>query len=125
MIAELACRLSPLNLRHADVSAMMLINANPDLTASALGRKLDIQRANMVPLLGRLEKADLLYREPLDGKSHALHLTERGRVVLAEAMVIITQFEHDLVSRIPAQHRPHFKPAVDSLWQNKVETPSQ
>ncbi len=116
MIAELAERLSVLGLRHTEASAMILINANTDLTASALGRMLDIQRANMVPLLGRLEAAGLVHRVPLDGKSHALHLTDAGNAKLTEALAIIHAFEAELIARIPAAHRQHFKPALDALW---------
>ena len=55
--AELAERLAPLGLRQVDASVMILIEANLDVTASALGRALDIQRANMVPLLKRLTRS--------------------------------------------------------------------
>lgn len=117
MVTELATRLAAINLRHTEASVLILVNANSDLTASALGRMLDIQRANMVPLLGRLEGAGLLYKEPLDGKSHALLLTDAGRAKLSEAMVIIAQFESELIARVPDAHRDHLKPALDALWQ--------
>ena len=117
MVAELSARLATIDLRHTDASVLILVNANSDLTASALGRKLDIQRANMVPLLGRLEAAGLLYKEPLDRKSHALLLTDAGRAKFQEAMAIIIAFETELVARVPAAHRDHLKPALDALWQ--------
>ncbi len=118
MIAELAGRLSEIGLRHTDASALLLIEANEDVTASALGRMLDIQRANMVPLVGRLEAAGLIEREPIDGKSHSLRLTARGHARLAEARAIIDQFEGELLGRIPAEHRAHLLPALNALWIN-------
>ncbi len=118
MIAELSARLAAIDLRHTEASVLILVNANNDLTASALGRKLDIQRANMVPLLARLEAAGLLYKEPLDGKSHALLLTDTGKAKLKAAMAIITSFEGDLIARVPEQHRPHLQAALNALWQN-------
>lgn len=118
MMAEFGARLEPLQLRIADVSAMLVIAANADVTASQLGRMLDIQRANMVPLLNRLEAAGLLTRRPLDGKSHSLHLTPAGDARLAEARKAIETFETSLVGRIPAEHRDHFKPALDALWRD-------
>ncbi|WP_374283773.1 MarR family winged helix-turn-helix transcriptional regulator [Novosphingobium sp.] len=118
MMAEFSRRLEPLGLRYADVSALLLIGANPTLTASQLGRMLDIQRANMVPLLGRLTDAGLITRRPLDGKSHSLHLTDAGEVKLAEARRVIEQFESWLVARIPPAHRDHLKPALDALWRD-------
>jgi DNA-binding MarR family transcriptional regulator len=118
MIAELSGQLAKIELRHTDASVLILVNASANLTASALGRKLDIQRANMVPLLVRLEAAGLLYKEPLDGKSHALLLTKAGQAKLKEAMAIITSFELSLMARVPEKHRPHLQPALDALWQN-------
>lgn len=118
MMAEFARRLEPLGLRYADVSALLLIAANPTLTASQLGRMLDIQRANMVPLLGRLTDAGLITRRPLDGKSHSLHLTDAGEAKLAEARRVIEQFEDWLIARIPPAHRDHLKPALDALWRD-------
>jgi DNA-binding MarR family transcriptional regulator len=118
MMAEFAARIEPLGLRIADVSALLVIGANPGVTASQLGRALDIQRANMVPLLNRIEDAGLLIRRPLDGKSHSLHLTEAGAAKLANARATITTFEDWLVNRVPAQHRDHLKPALDALWRD-------
>ena len=77
--AELSARLAPLGLRQSVVSVLMLIGANPGVTASAIGRQLDIQRANMAPLLKRLEDAGLIKRLPLDGKSLGLDLTAEGQ----------------------------------------------
>ena len=115
--AELAARLAPLDLRQSDVSLLMLIEANPGATASALGRQLDIQRANMVPLLKRLEEAGLIDRAPIDGKSQGLALTGAGRAKLAEGREVIEQFERDLLDRVPEEHRPHLLPALDAIWR--------
>lgn len=117
MMAEFAARIEPLGLRIADVSALLVIAANPRVTASQLGRMLDIQRANMVPLIARLESAGLIARRPLDGKSHSLGLTVDGEAKLAEARRVIAAFEGWLVDKVPAEHRDHFKPALDALWR--------
>lgn len=116
MMAEFSARLAPLDLRFADVSAMLMIDANPGVTASQLGRMLDIQRANMVPLLNRIEAAGLISRSPIDGKSHSLALTEAGRAKQASALVVIEAFEQELLNRVPAEHRDHLKPGLDALW---------
>jgi len=115
--AELAGRLAPLALRQSDVSVLMLIEANPGVTASAIGRALDIQRANMVPLLKRLEDAGLVEREPIDGKSRGLELTRQGRKRLVEARAVVEAFEADLIARVPAEHRAHLLPALEALWR--------
>lgn len=115
--ADLSSRLAAVELRQADASALILIGANPGITASALGRQLDIQRANMVPLLKRLEEAGLIARSPINGKAQGLELTNSGRERLKEAMAIITAFEADLISRVPEEHRSHLLPALAALWR--------
>lgn len=115
--AELAARLDAVRLRQVDASLLILIAENPDVTASALGRQLDIQRANMVPLLKRLEDAGLIDRKPIDGKSQGVALTPAGREVTEHARAIIEDFEAELVARIPPEHREHLLPALDALWR--------
>lgn len=114
--AELAARLEALGLRQTDASVLMLVGANPDVTASAIGRRLDIQRANMVPLLKRLETAGLIERRAIDGKSQGLVLTARGEQASAEAEALIEAFESGLLARVPEQHRAHLLPALDAIW---------
>ena len=118
MMAELGQRLAPLDLRISDASVLLLVAGRRDMTSSEIGKALDIQRANMVPLLGRLTDAGLITRRPLDGKSHSLHLTDAGEVKLAEARRVIEQFESWLIARIPPAHRDHLKPALDALWRD-------
>lgn len=115
--AELAARLGAIGLKQVDASVLLQVDANPAITASALGRQLDIQRANMVPLLKRLEDAGLIARNPIDGKSQGLVLPPHGRETLAQARAIIEQFEAELIARIPQEHRNHLLPALDALWR--------
>ncbi len=115
--ADLAARLALLGLKQVDATILLLVDANPDVTASAIGRQLDIQRANMVPLLKRLEDAGLIARNPLDGKSQGLVLTDAGRATMEQARGVIEAFEASLLARIPAQHRDHLLPALDALWR--------
>lgn len=115
--AELSARLAALELRQAEASALILMDANPHITASALGRALDIQRANMVPLLKRLEDAGLIVRSPLDRKSQGLALTPAGRDRMQAARAVIDRFERELLERIPTEHRDHLLPALNALWR--------
>lgn len=115
--AQLSAQLGAIGLKQVDASVLLQVDANPVITASALGRQLDIQRANMVPLLKRLEDAGLIARNPIDGKSQGLVLTEQGHAMLAQARTIIEAFEAELFARIPQEHRNHLLPALDALWR--------
>jgi len=115
MMTELAARLAALELRISEATVLLLVNARTDLSSADIGKMLDIQRANMVPLLARLEVAGLIRREPLDRKSQAILLTAEGQTCRARVETITRQFETDLLARIPSQHRPHLVPALQAL----------
>lgn len=116
MMADLSARLAAIDLRIAEASVLMLIETRYDMTSSEIGRMLDIHRANMVPLLGRLEIAGLIERLPIDRKSQAIILSSAGLEKLAEVMIVTTKFEKDLLERIPVEHREHFVPSLNALW---------
>jgi DNA-binding MarR family transcriptional regulator len=115
-LAELNQRLMPLQLRHIDASLLLLIDANVDITQSDAGRMLDIQRANMVPLIARLETQGLVSRRQVDGRSQALFLTQVGRDVLNEAQHLVETYEAELTSRVPAEMQAHIVPILRALW---------
>ncbi|MWV28592.1 MarR family winged helix-turn-helix transcriptional regulator [Aurantiacibacter rhizosphaerae] len=116
--AQLSVRLADLGLRQADASVLLILENSPDITASALGRRLDIQRANMVPLLKRMEEGGLIQRRAIDGKSQGLALTAKGRKARNAAQECIEGFENELLARVPAQHRAHLLPALNALWHD-------
>ena len=115
--AELSARLAALDLRQSDASLLMLVASNPGATSSALGRALGIERANMVPLLKRLDEAGLIEREAIDGKSQGLRLTPDGQSRLAEARQVIEAFEAELLARVAPEHREHLLPALNAIWR--------
>ena len=116
-LADLNQRLEPLKLRHADVAFLLLIDASPGISQSEAGRILEIQRANMVPFVSRLERRGLLDRTKLDGRSQALRLTAAGRTMLAKARRVIGVFEASLMNRVPEEMRPMVLPILMALWK--------
>lgn len=116
MMAELASRLGALDLRISEATVLLLIEGRDSMTSSEIGKVLDIQRANMVPLLNRLEGAGLIERRPIDRKSQAIVLTSAGEARLAEVHALTGRFEDDLLARIPDEHRNHFLPALRALY---------
>jgi len=116
VLTELNLLLKPLKLRHADAAFLLLIASSPGMTQSNLGRILDIQRANMAPLVARLEKRGLLDRQRVDGRSQALALTAKGRDLEARARAVVTGFEASLFERVPPKMRPMVLPILMALW---------
>ena len=96
-LADLNRRLEEVGLRHAEASLLVLLAANPGTTQSALGRQLDIQRANMAPLVARLDARGFISRKPVDGRSEGLHLTPAGERSAADALAAMTAHEAALL----------------------------
>lgn len=116
MFADLSEALRDLDLRPADAAMLITIDDRPRITPSELGKILGIQRANMVPMVARMEERGAVFRTPLDGRSFGLELTPEGTGLCASAKGIMLAFEERLLERIPAQHRDHFLPALKAIW---------
>ena len=78
--AGFAARLRRLGLTPGQFAVLVLVEANPGLTQTALAQALGSNRSLMVRTLDRLEDAGLVAREPSprDRRSHAIIGTEEG-----------------------------------------------
>lgn len=114
-MARLAARLAALDLRPAEATVLLVIGANPGVTQSDVGRLLDIVSANMTPLTARLVNRDLIAREPVDGRSQGLRLSDSGRRLMQKARKIMEELESELLERIPAAQRAGFIGALMAL----------
>ncbi len=97
MMGELAQRLDGVGLKISEASILLLVEANPRMTQSELGRMLNIKRANMVPLAAGLERRKLVDREQVDGRSHGLVITEAGKAACDAARPIMASQEDRIV----------------------------
>lgn len=93
MMADLGRELSDLDLRPAEVTTLLVIAENPHCSQTEVGQALAIKRANMVPIISRLMERGLVERRRLDGRSHALTLTDEGQQTAAEAVARIDRHE--------------------------------
>jgi DNA-binding MarR family transcriptional regulator len=115
MMAAFAQALEPTGLRVSEATALILIKANPGIAQSRLCAALDIQSANMTPMLTRLEQRGLVERKPVDGRTNGIYLTAKGEAVARQVHHIIDAHETALVARIPEVHRAHILPALQAL----------
>lgn len=116
LLARLNEDLAELDLRHVDSTLLQLIGSNPGIKQSEACRVLEIQRANMVPLIARLEKRGLIKRTPIDGRSQGVSLTRSGRVLAKKAYATVSEFETGLLAAIPEELREHVTPILLAIW---------
>lgn len=115
-MAKLARRLAPLGLRPTEATVLMVIEANPNITQSEIGRLLDIAGANMAPLVARLADRELVERQPVDGRSHGLSLAPAGRASVAHLHRALKEHEEEILSKLPPAQRTAFMAALQALW---------
>jgi DNA-binding MarR family transcriptional regulator len=100
--------LAALDIRPAQYSVLLVIEANPGLTQMALSHALTIERARLVHVLNALEARGLVRRvaSPTDRRSHALHLTADGRKMLVRIKALAAEHEGHVAQRLgPKQHK--------------------
>ena len=95
-MADLSSVLAEIDLRPADMSVLLVVEANRGVTQSEVGRCLGIKRANMAPIVASLEERAFVKRVPVDGRSQALRLTRAGARAVVQSRKIIAAHESRL-----------------------------
>lgn len=94
-------------LRSVLVSILAIVGANPGIGQTQLGRALNIQRANMVPLLSSLIDEGLICRKASaeDKRVFELYSTAEGTAKLENTKALILAHEKRLLSVLTASER--------------------
>ncbi len=87
--------------------AMVLIEANPGISQSAVAGALRFDRSTLVQIIDRLEGRKLVVREASvrDRRSHALKLTADGSAFLAELKQRVLAHEFDVADALSEEER--------------------
>jgi DNA-binding MarR family transcriptional regulator len=99
--------LAAVDIRPTQYSVMTVIGANPGLSQMAVANRLGIERARLVHLLDSLERRDLVarIRSATDRRSHALHLTARGKTALVQFKRLAAEHERHVAEKIGKANR--------------------
>ncbi len=100
-------RMAGYQLRPVEFSVLAVLRANPLLTQKQLSRALNVSPPNLAVLLDRLQSRGLLTRErnPLDGRSQVLSLTEGGRQMVVKAERTAQALELEATSMLSDSER--------------------
>lgn len=97
--------MTPIELRPAQYSVLIIIDHNPGLSQISLAGALGIERARLVRLLDQMEERNLVERRPAanDRRSHAMHLTPEGERVLSRARELAASHRRACVQEFGGQ----------------------
>ena len=86
---------------------LVLIDANPGLNQTTLGRALGIDRSTVVSVIDKLEARGLVERAPSahDRRSYALGLSAAGVELLGRARPLVRRHEDQLASALSDEER--------------------
>lgn len=112
---QLAGILAESDLRVVEATILIVVLDNRGCRQSQIGKVLNISSANMTPLITRLEDRGVIRREAADGRSNALHLTDKGEKLAAHAASAVADFETGLMARVPSHLRKPFLEAFRYL----------
>lgn len=110
--------LARLDLRLISAVVMQLIEANHGCNQSSIARALGVQRTNLVPVMVDLEGRGLICRQPADGRSNALSLTEAGKRLLSEANAVLKAIDAACYGDIPPRLRNRMVQHLRAVRQN-------
>jgi DNA-binding MarR family transcriptional regulator len=119
MSSDLAQAVQDLDLTLTEMSILLLVEANPQITQSEICRELSLHRANVAPLAATLSQRDLIEREAVDRRSHGLTLSPTGKSLAREARRRIGEHEKKFLARIPAGEREALLHRIKALWDVK------
>jgi DNA-binding MarR family transcriptional regulator len=88
----------PYDIRPVQLTVLALIRDSMPIKQTALGKALEVKRANIVTLLDELEGRGLVMRRPSDNdrRSHVLYLTPAGKTLTDKLLALHAKLEQDL-----------------------------
>lgn len=122
LMADLARGLGELGLTPSEASVLLLIDANPGTTQSEVGRVLAIQRANMAPLIARLDTRGLVRRERVDGRSYGLVTSDDGAALCRAAKAAMEAHDARLQGQLSVRARACLVEALNALRREGADS---
>ena len=107
----------PFDLRKVEFSLLMLVQANEAIAPKRLARALAVTAPNLTLLLDRLQDRGLIQRErnPLDGRSQNVVLTEKGRRLARDAAAAAEPMERELLDNLSGAEHAMLIELLDKL----------
>ena len=99
--------MTDLNLTPGQAGVLILIENNPGISQAALARALEIERATLGETIDYLQKNHWVERRksPSDGRSHALHLSRKGKSNMKRLYPAIDTHEKNVCGNLSSKER--------------------
>jgi DNA-binding MarR family transcriptional regulator len=119
-MAELARDLAAEDFSAALATVLLMIDSNPGETQARIGRGLAIKRANIAPMIGRLEAGRLIKKQTIDGRSFGLVTTARGRALAIRLKQIMLAHEKRFFGSLSEAQRAQLCLLLEKLEERET-----
>lgn len=107
--------LSSEDFRLSEAAVLYKIAENPGITASEIGRSLNMKRSNITPIVSRFNQLGLLKSEEIDGRSTALRISEAGEAKFEKIRAIIENHDKIYFSTLSESELLQFKTMLNKI----------
>lgn len=123
--AKFAERLAVLQLVPPDAGILRLLGRASGISQQELSARLGIHPSRLVAILDELENRKLVQRKPnaVDRRQYELHLTVKGREVLAEIGRIAREHQEVLCASLTAAEREKLGELLQRIAEEQGLTP--
>ena len=113
----LAQKVTELNITPVQALVLGFLSDEDRITSSELGKRTELDSATLTGIIDRLEAAELIERRgnPADRRSIQVHLTERGRLLGAKAVRLITEANVKFLEVLTEQERGELRRIIKKL----------
>ena len=110
-------KVAELNITPVQALVLGFLRDEDRITSSELGKRTELDSATLTGIIDRLEAAELIERRgnPADRRSIHVHLTERGRLLGAKAVRLITEANVKFLEMLTEQERGELRRIIKKL----------
>lgn len=115
-MANLSKSLANEELSASLASVLLMIEANPGRTQAQIARKLAIKRANIAPMIAKLEEDNLVEKHTIDGRSFSLTITPEGMSRAASLASVFSAHDELVFGSLSQTERTQFARLLLKIW---------
>jgi DNA-binding MarR family transcriptional regulator len=106
-------------IKPVPFTVLCLIDEAPGITAAEIGRQLQLQRANLAPMLADLDGRGLVERRPdrEDHRIHRLHLSPHGALALTQWQARVIAQEERTFGALSDDERETLRDLLGRIWK--------
>ena len=121
-----ALALEPMGLRPKHYGVLNFLDAHPGVSQQELGATMRIDPSSVVAIIDDFERSSVAERrrDPTDRRRYAIHLTRKGKALLARARAAGRAAENELLADLDPDERRELHALLAKVARRVDQTPA-